>query len=109
MKILVTGGAGFIGSHFVESCLRLGHTAAIVDDFNDFYDPAIKRANVSAFEKDVPVHDADIRDAGAVMRLVKDGRFDCIVHLAARAGVRPSIKDPRLYVETNILGTLNLL
>ena len=109
MKILVTGGAGFIGSHFVEKCLALGHSVAVVDDFNDFYDPAIKRANVAGFAKDAPVHEADIRDADAMLRIVKDGRFDSIVHLAARAGVRPSIKDPRLYVETNILGTLNLL
>jgi UDP-glucuronate 4-epimerase len=80
-----------------------------VDEFNDFYDPAIKRANVAGFAKDAPVHEADIRDAATMLRIVKDGRFDSIVHLAARAGVRPSIKDPRLYVETNILGTLNLL
>lgn len=109
MKILVTGGAGFIGSHFVERCLALGHAVAVVDEFNDFYDPAIKRANVAGFAKDVPVHETDIRDADAVTRIVKEGKFDSIVHLAARAGVRPSIKDPRLYVETNVLGTLNLL
>ena len=109
MKILVTGGAGFIGSHFVEKCLALGHSVAVVDEFNDFYDPAIKRANVAGFAKDAPVHEADIRDADTMLRIVKEGRFDSIVHLAARAGVRPSIKDPRLYVETNILGTLNLL
>ncbi len=109
MKILITGGAGFIGSHFVERCLRLGHSVDVVDEFNDFYDPAIKRANVAAFAKDAPVHELDIRDADAMLRLVKEGRYDSIVHLAARAGVRPSIKDPRLYVETNILGTLNLL
>ncbi len=109
MKILITGGAGFIGSHFVERCLRLGHSVDVVDEFNDFYDPAIKRANVAAFAKDAPVHALDIRDADAMLRLVKDGRYDTIVHLAARAGVRPSISDPRLYVETNILGTLNLL
>ena len=109
MKILITGGAGFIGSHFVERCLRLGHSVDVVDEFNDFYDPAIKRANVAAFAKDAPVHALDIRDADAMLRLVKEGRYDTIVHLAARAGVRPSISDPRLYVETNILGTLNLL
>ncbi|MEK0448425.1 MAG: hypothetical protein RL088_693 [Verrucomicrobiota bacterium] len=109
MKILITGGAGFIGSHFVERCLKLGHTVDVVDEFNDFYDPAIKRANVAAFAKDAAVHELDIRNADAMLRLVKEGRYDSIVHLAARAGVRPSIKDPRLYVETNILGTLNLL
>ena len=109
MKILITGGAGFIGSHFVERCLKLGHTVDVVDEFNDFYDPAIKRSNVAAFAKDAAVHELDIRNADAMLRLVKEGRYDTIVHLAARAGVRPSIKDPRLYVETNILGTLNLL
>lgn len=109
MKILVTGGAGFIGSHFVERCLGLGHQVAVVDEFNDFYDPAIKRGNLAAVAKDVAVHENDIRDADAMMRIVKEGKFDTIVHLAARAGVRPSIKDPRLYVETNVLGTLNLL
>jgi UDP-glucuronate 4-epimerase len=109
MKILVTGGAGFIGSHFVERCLRLGHQVAVVDEFNDFYDPAIKRANLAAVAKDIALYETDIRDADAVMRIIKEGKFDSIVHLAARAGVRPSIKDPRLYVETNILGTLNLL
>jgi UDP-glucuronate 4-epimerase len=109
MKILVTGGAGFIGSHFVERCLALGHEVAVVDDFNDFYDPAIKRANISVLSKHAAVHDADIRDAEVIAGIVRDGKFDTIVHLAARAGVRPSIKDPRLYVETNVLGTLNLL
>jgi UDP-glucuronate 4-epimerase len=94
MNILVTGGAGFIGSHFVEKCLALGHEVAVLDDFNDFYDPAIKRANIAGFIKNVPVHEIDIRDGAAVLRVVKDGRFETIVHLAARAGVRPSIKDP---------------
>jgi UDP-glucuronate 4-epimerase len=109
MKILVTGGAGFIGSHFVEKSLSLGHAVEVVDDFNDFYDPAIKRANVAAFAKDVPLHEADIRDGEAVMRVVERGGFDCIVHFAARAGVRPSIRDPKLYLDTNITGTFHLL
>ncbi len=109
MKILVTGGAGFIGSHFVEKCLALGHTVAVVDEFNDFYDPAIKHANIASFKAHAAIHEADIRDADTMLRIVKEGCFDSIVHLAARAGVRPSIKDPRLYMETNILGTLNLL
>jgi UDP-glucuronate 4-epimerase len=109
MKILVTGGAGFIGSHFVERCLHLGHHVAIIDEFNDFYSPSIKRANIAAVAKDITVHEDDIRDADAMLRIMKEGKFDTIVHLAARAGVRPSIKDPRLYVETNVLGTLNLL
>jgi len=109
MNILVTGGAGFIGSHFVEKCLALGHSAAVIDEFNDFYDPAIKRANVAGFAKDVPIHEVDIRNGDAVMRVVKEGRFDTIVNLAARAGVRPSIKEPKLYIDTNITGTFHLL
>jgi UDP-glucuronate 4-epimerase len=109
MHILVTGGAGFIGSHLVEKCLALGHGVAVVDDFNDFYDPAIKRANVAAFAKDVAIHEADLRDGDAMTRIVKGGGFDTIVHLAARAGVRPSIKDPKLYLDTNITGTWHLL
>jgi UDP-glucuronate 4-epimerase len=109
MNILVTGGAGFIGSHFVEKCLALGHEVAVLDDFNDFYDPAIKRANIAGFIENVPVHEIDIRDGAAVLRVVKDGRFDTIVHFAARAGVRPSIKDPKLYLDTNITGTWHLL
>jgi UDP-glucuronate 4-epimerase len=109
MNILVTGGAGFIGSHFVERCLALGHRVAVVDDFNDFYDPEIKRANLAAVSNEVPVHRVDIRDAEAVTEIVRAGRFDTVVHLAARAGVRPSIQEPKLYIETNITGTFNLL
>ncbi len=109
MQILVTGGAGFIGSHFVEKCLVLGHGVAVVDDFNDFYDPAIKRANTAGFGSDVAIHTADLRDGEEMMRIVRAGRFDVIVHLAARAGVRPSIKDPKLYLDTNITGTWHLL
>ncbi|MEO6741365.1 MAG: GDP-mannose 4,6-dehydratase [Chthoniobacteraceae bacterium] len=109
MKILVTGGAGFIGSHLVERCLGLGHGVEVMDDFNDFYDPAIKRANVASFAGKVPLHELDIRDGVAVLRVVMEGNFDCIVHLAARAGVRPSIRDPKLYLDTNITGTFHLL
>ena len=109
MKILVTGGAGFIGSHFVERCLALGHQVEVIDDFNDFYDPKIKRANLAAVSADVAVHEGDIRNEEAVLGLVRNGRFDVIVHLAARAGVRPSIQSPRLYIDTNITGTFNLL
>ena len=108
MHILVTGGAGFIGSHFVEKCLALGHRLAVLDHFNDFYDPVIKRANVAHFPE-VPVHEIDVRDAESVNRVIGEGSFDAIVHLAARAGVRPSIREPKLYIDTNITGTFNLL
>ncbi len=109
MHILVTGGAGFIGSHFVEKCLSLGHSVAVIDEFNDFYDPAIKRANVAGFAGNVQIHEADLRDGDTVARIIANGGFDTIVHLAARAGVRPSIRDPKLYIDTNITGTWHLL
>ena len=109
MNILVTGGAGFIGSHLVEKCLALGHSVSVLDDFNDFYDPAIKHANLAGFRRDIQLEEADLRDAGAVSRIVHGGKFDTIVHLGARAGVRPSIKDPKLYIDTNITGTWHLL
>ncbi|MDP9292185.1 MAG: SDR family NAD(P)-dependent oxidoreductase [Verrucomicrobiota bacterium] len=109
MKVLVTGGAGFIGSHFVERLLGTGHEVAVLDEFNDFYSPQIKHANLAAVRDNIQLHEIDIRDGDSVTRVMKGGAFDTIVHLAARAGVRPSIKEPRLYIETNILGTYNLL
>ena len=109
MRILVTGGAGFIGSHLVETSLAAGHTVAILDDFNDFYDPQIKRANIEKISKDVPVHQIDLRENDAVRNLFRREKFDTIAHLAARAGVRPSIQHPQLYYDTNVTGTLHLL
>src|SRR4030088_3435746 len=109
MRILVTGGAGFIGSHLVEKLLSGGHSVAILDDFNDFYDPQIKRANIAALSKNVPVHHVDLRENAAVRNLFHREKFDTIAHLAARAGVRPSIQHPQLYYDTNVTGTLHLL
>ena len=109
MEILVTGGAGFIGSHLVEALLAAGHRVGVLDDFNDFYDPRLKHANLAAVDGQVEIHRVDVRDAAAVARVVGLGRYRAIFHLAARAGVGPSISDPRLYVDTNITGTLNLL
>jgi UDP-glucuronate 4-epimerase len=109
MRILVTGGAGFIGSHLVEKLLAAGHSVAILDDFNDFYDPQIKRANIEKISKDVPVHHVDLRENAAVRNLFHREKFDTIAHLAARAGVRPSIQHPQLYYDTNVTGTLHLL
>jgi UDP-glucuronate 4-epimerase len=111
-NILITGGAGFIGSHLVDRLLAEGGwRITVVDDFNDFYDPAIKRENVRArlANPDYDLVEADIRNQAALEQAFAGSGFDCIVHLAARAGVRPSLKEPRLYVETNINGTLNLL
>ena len=109
MRILVTGGAGFIGSHLVEKLLSLGHNVAILDDFNDFYDPQIKRQNIAAVAKDIAIHHLDLRDSGAVRNLFHREKFEAIAHLAARAGVRPSIQNPQLYYDTNVDGTLHLL
>lgn len=109
MRILVTGGAGFIGSHLVETLLAAGHAVAILDDFNDFYDPQIKQANISGFAKDVTVHHLDFRDGTSVRNLFDREKFGVIAHLAARAGVRPSIQHPQLYYDTNVTGTLHLL
>jgi UDP-glucuronate 4-epimerase len=109
MRILVTGGAGFIGSHLVEKLLATGHEVSILDDFNDFYDPQIKRANVERVAGDVAIHQIDLRDSAAVNLLFHREKFDAIAHLAARAGVRPSIQQPQLYYDTNVSGTLHLL
>jgi UDP-glucuronate 4-epimerase len=109
MKVLVTGGAGFIGSHLVEKLLAERHDVAILDDFNDFYDPQIKRANISAVQKDIRVHGVDLRDGQKVADLFRKEKFDAVFHLAARAGVRPSIQQAQLYYDTNVAGTLHLL
>src|SRR5213078_4036596 len=109
MRILVTGGAGFIGSHLVEHLLEAGHAVVILDDFNDFYDPQIKQANIAGFAKDVTVHHVDLRDGASVRNLFHREKFEVIAHLAARAGVRPSIQQPQLYYDTNVSGTLHLL
>jgi UDP-glucuronate 4-epimerase len=109
MNFLITGGAGFIGSHLVERLLSQGHRITVFDDFNDYYDPAIKRANLAAVVDEITLIEGDIRDAVLVERAFANGAFDCVVHLAARAGVRPSINEPRLYFTTNIDGTFNLL
>src|SRR6202035_1638821 len=109
MRILVTGGAGFIGSHLVEKLLAAGHDVEIIDDFNDFYDPQIKRQNIAGVSRNVVVHDVDLRNKEAVQNLFRSQKIEVIAHLAARAGVRPSIQQPQLYYDTNVSGTLHLL
>ena len=109
MRILVTGGAGFIGSHLVETLLAAGHNVAILDDFNDFYDPRVKRENVAGVSRDVAIHQIDLRDSVALRNFFHRQKFETIAHLAARAGVRPSIVHPELYYDTNVNGTLHLL
>ncbi len=92
-----------------EICCKPATTVAILDDFNDFYDPQIKRANVKEFNGEAEVIEADIRDASAMKDVVGRGGYDSIIHIAARAGVRPSVQNPSAYIETNVVGTYNLL
>lgn len=109
--VLVTGGAGFIGSHLTARLLGRGDRVTVLDDFNDFYDPARKRANIASFleRPDYQLVEGDIRDDHLVQDLFERSGFDIVVHLAARAGVRPSLSEPILYEETNCIGTLRLL
>lgn len=108
MKVLVTGGAGFIGSHLCEALLARGDEVVILDNFNDFYDPAIKRQNAAELEGAVLV-EGDIRDEALVGKLFEEHALDGVVHLAAMAGVRPSLVDPLLYQDVNLRGTMVLL
>jgi len=111
MKILLTGGAGFIGSHLSEALLGEGHELILVDNFNDYYPPEIKERNLSAIidHPRLELVRGDIRDRDLVEKLHSRGRFGAVIHLAARAGVRPSLENPVLYQEVNVEGTLNLL
>jgi len=111
MATLVTGGAGFIGSHVVGRLIARGDEVVILDDFNTYYSPAIKRQNLASLAKHPGVHliHGDIAEEGDVSRAFAQRKIDAIIHLAARAGVRPSLSDPALYERVNIGGTLQLL
>lgn len=114
-KILLTGAAGFIGSNAATALLRRGDTVVGVDNLNDYYDPARKRANVDEVRAAAPdsekfiFHQSDVRDEDAMEALFAAHDFDAVIHLAAMAGVRASIEDPKLYLDVNLGGTLNLL
>ena len=110
MKAIITGAAGFIGSHLCERLLKEGWTVVGVDNFDDFYDPKIKRSNIRTClqNKRFRLVEGDIRDAAGMDKIAAEGA-DVIVHLAAKAGVRPSIAQPGLYADVNVNGTVSLL
>jgi UDP-glucuronate 4-epimerase len=112
MNFLVTGGAGFIGSHVCERLLRDGHAVWAFDELNDFYDPQLKRANIrdlQALAKSFEFIHGDICDPAALAETFSSVKFDQVIHLAARAGVRPSLEQPALYQRVNVEGTVNVL
>jgi UDP-glucuronate 4-epimerase len=112
MNVLVTGGAGFIGSHVCERLLHQGHAVWAFDDLNPFYDPAVKRRNlrdIQSLAKPFEFVHGDLTDRAALDELFGGVKFDQVIHLAARAGVRPSLEEPALYQRVNVEGTVNVL
>jgi UDP-glucose 4-epimerase len=112
MQILVTGGAGFIGGHIAERLVRDGHDVVVLDAMDPFYDLGIKRHTIetcreAAGDGSYEFVEGDVRDADLVSELVSDAEF--VYHQAGKAGVRPSVREPRVYDEVNVDGTLNLL
>ena len=111
MNILITGGAGFIGSHLTERLLLRGDRVVVLDNFNDYYDPEVKKRNIAPSLQNpaFTLIKGDILDKALLKNVFNENSFDIIVHLAARAGVRPSLEQPLLYEKVNCEGTLNLL
>ena len=109
MNILVTGGAGFIGSHLSKRLLSEGHTIVVVDNMNEYYDPDLKRARLAEFEDTITFYKEDIADSEAMKGIFEKHSFDAICHLAAQAGVRYSLSHPLVYGHSNYMGTLTLL
>jgi UDP-glucuronate 4-epimerase len=112
VNFLVTGGAGFIGSHVCERLLGAGHAVWTLDDLNSFYDPQIKRRNlreIQSLARPFEFHQGDITDSNVLEELFGSVKFDQVIHLAARAGVRPSLEEPALYQRVNVEGTVRIL
>ena len=110
MNIIVTGGAGFIGSNLCEKLLNEGHKVICIDNFNEFYDPTIKRRNIETLKGNkFRLYEGDILDKPFLSKVFSDNTIDIVIHLAAMAGVRPSIENPFLYYNVNVIGTLNIL
>ena len=111
MNVLITGAAGFIGSHVAKALLSRGDTVAGLDNFNDYYSPARKRANIapSVSNPRFTLHEADVRNTEGMKRICAEGKFDVVIHLAAMAGVRYSIERGPLYADVNVHGTVNML
>lgn len=109
--ILITGGAGFIGSNLADRLLESGNKVIVIDNFNDFYDPDIKRGNIknNLNNPEYKLYEGDLLDTGFVNRIFTENRIDKVFHLAAKAGVRPSLLDPKGYYDTNVTGTINIL
>ena len=106
---LVTGGAGFIGSTLCEKLIKEQNKVIIIDNFCDFYNPELKHKNIEKIKNSIKLYEGDIRDRKILKQIFEENNIDIVVHLAAMAGVRPSIENPTLYQEVNCLGTQNVL
>lgn len=111
MNIFITGGAGFIGSSLADNLLQKGHSVIVIDNLSPYYNPEIKKQNISQALKNpnYKFYLGDIEAPNDLQKIFEQNQIECIVHLAARAGVRPSIESPLAYAQTNIIGTMNIL